>query len=66
VVLSGVIVPGILDADHLPIVFHIQDDGKTNNLSEPVETFADWEWFHSLDSDLISLRIEINSEQEVD
>jgi hypothetical protein len=61
-----VIVRDILDADHPPIVFHIQDHGKTKNLSEPVEKFADWERFHSLASDLISPRIEINSKQEAD
>jgi hypothetical protein len=33
------------------------------NLSVPVEKFTDWEWFQSLASDLISSRIETNSEE---
>jgi hypothetical protein len=34
---SDVIVPDILDSDHLPIIFHILDHVKIRNLSEPVE-----------------------------
>jgi hypothetical protein len=37
--LSGVILSDILDADHLPTVFHILDYITTKNLSEPVEKF---------------------------
>jgi hypothetical protein len=62
--LSSVAIPDILDADHPPIVFHIQDHDKTKTLFEPVEKLADWKRFHSLAYDLISPRIEINSEQE--
>jgi hypothetical protein len=58
--LSGVIVSNILDSDH------ILDHVKTKNLSEQVEKFTNWEWFQSLASVLISPRIEINSEEEVD
>jgi hypothetical protein len=45
---------------------HILDHVKTENLSEPVKKFTDWEQFQSLASDLISSRIEINSEEETD
>jgi hypothetical protein len=36
---SDVIVSDILDSDHLPIIFHIQDHVKIRNLSEPIEKF---------------------------
>jgi hypothetical protein len=58
--LSVVIIPYILDSDHLQIVFHLLDDVKTGNLSDPVDIFADWERFQSLASELISPRIRIN------
>jgi hypothetical protein len=61
-----VIVSDILDSDHLPIVFHIQDHVKISNLSEPVEKFIDCEQFQSLASELIAPRIEINSGVEAD
>jgi hypothetical protein len=63
---SDVIVSDILDSDHLPIVFHILDHVKIRNHSEPVEKFKDWERFQSLESELISSRIEINSGVEAD
>jgi hypothetical protein len=63
---SGLTVSDILDLDHLPVVFHVLDRVKTKNPSEPVEIFTDWEWFYSPASDLISPRVEINSEEEVD
>jgi hypothetical protein len=37
--MSDVTVFDILDSDHLPIIFHIQDDVKIRNLSEPIEKF---------------------------
>jgi hypothetical protein len=64
--LSCVIVSDILDSDHLPIAFHILDHVKSKNLLEPLERFTDLERFQSLACDLISLRIEINSEEEAD
>jgi hypothetical protein len=63
---SDVIVSDILDSDHLPIVFHILDHVKIRNFSEPIEKFTDLDRFQSLASDLISPRIEINSEVEAD
>jgi hypothetical protein len=45
---SDVIVSDILDSDHLPIVFYIQDHVKIRNISEPTEKFTDWNRFHSL------------------
>jgi hypothetical protein len=63
---SDAIVSDILDSDHLPIVLHILDHVKIRNLSEPIEKFADWDRFQSLVSELISPRIEINSEVEAD
>jgi hypothetical protein len=39
---------------------------KIRNLSEPVEKFTDWDRFQSLVSELISSRMEINSEVEAD
>jgi hypothetical protein len=59
--LSNVIVSDILDSDHLPIIFNILDHVRTKNFSAPTEKFRDWERFQSLASNLISLRIEINS-----
>jgi hypothetical protein len=64
--LSNVIVSDILDSNHLPIIFHILDHVTTNNVSAPLEKFTDWERFHSLASNLISPRLEINSGAEAD
>jgi hypothetical protein len=50
----------------LYIVFHILDHVKTKNPSEPVVKFTDWERFHSLASNLISPKIEINWGKEAD
>jgi hypothetical protein len=58
---SDVIVSDILDSDHLPIISQILDHVNIRNLSEPTEKFTDWDRFQSLDSELISPRIEINS-----
>jgi hypothetical protein len=57
--LSNVIVSDILDSDHLPIIFHILDHARIQNVSAPVGKFT--ERFQSLASNLISPRIEINS-----
>jgi endonuclease/exonuclease/phosphatase family metal-dependent hydrolase len=59
--LSSVAVSDILDSDHLPIIFHILDHVKINNLSEPTKKFTDWGRFQSLASDLISPRLDINT-----
>jgi hypothetical protein len=55
--LSEVIVADILDSDHLPIVFHLLDYVRTRNPLDPVDKFTDWEWFQSLDSEIISCTI---------
>jgi hypothetical protein len=64
--LSSVTVSNILDSDHLTVIFHILDHVKIRNLSEPIAKFTDWERFQSLASDLISHRLEVNTEVEVD
>jgi hypothetical protein len=64
--LSDVIVSDILYSAHLPIIFHMLDRVKIMNLLEPVEKFTDCERFQNLASELISPRIEINSEVEAD
>jgi hypothetical protein len=64
--LSKVIVSDVLDSDHLPIVFLVLDNVTTRNLSDPVEKFTDWDQFQSLAFDLVSPRIQINSEAEAD
>jgi hypothetical protein len=64
--LSEVIVSDILDSDHLPITFHLLDHVRARNLSDPVDKFTDWERFQSLASDLISSKIQMNSEEEAD
>jgi hypothetical protein len=46
-----VIVCDILDSDHLPIIFHTLDLVQIRNLSEPIETFTDWDQFQSLASE---------------
>jgi hypothetical protein len=58
--MSDAIVFVILDSDPLQIIFHILDHVKIRNLSEPIETFTDWDQFQSLASDIISPRIEFN------
>jgi hypothetical protein len=40
------------------------DHVRTRNLSDPIDEFTDWEWFQSLASELISLRMEISSGEE--
>jgi hypothetical protein len=63
---SDVIVYNILDSDHPPIIFHILNNIKIRNLSEPIEKFADWDMFQCLVSELISARIKINSGVDAD
>jgi hypothetical protein len=63
---SDVIVSDILDSDHLPVIFHTLDHVKIRNISDPIETFTDWDWFQSLASELISPKIEIISGVEAD
>jgi hypothetical protein len=43
--LSNVIVSDILDSDLLPIIFHILDHVRTENVSAPLKKFTDWERF---------------------
>jgi hypothetical protein len=64
--MSEVIVSAILDLDHLPIVFHLLDHIRTRNPSDPVDKFVDFECFQRLASELISVRIQINSGGEAD
>jgi hypothetical protein len=59
--LSDVIVSEILNSDHLPIMFHILDQVRTKQISEPLEKFTNWKRFQSLASNLLSPRVEINS-----
>jgi hypothetical protein len=63
---SEVTVSDILNSDNLPIVFHLLDHVRTRNHSGPIEKFAHWERFQRLASELISPRIQINSEEEAD
>jgi hypothetical protein len=62
---SGVILPDILASDHPPIVFHILSRVESEIFRNQSEN-SDWEGFQIISSDLISPRIKINSEQEVD
>jgi hypothetical protein len=64
--LSEVIVSGILDSSHLPIVFHLLVHIRTRNHSDPVDKFTYSERFHRLASELISPKIQIKSEKEAD
>jgi hypothetical protein len=59
--LSNIIVSDILDSDHLPIIFHILDHVRTQDVLAPIEKFTDWEQFQSIASNFISPRIKINS-----
>jgi hypothetical protein len=59
---SDVIVTDILDSE--PIIFHTLCLVKIGDLSEPIEKFIDWVRFQSLASELLSRRIEINTEVE--
>jgi hypothetical protein len=60
--LFEVTVSDILDSDYLPIAFHLLDHIRTRILSNPVN--SDWKQFQNLFSELISPRIQINSEEE--
>jgi hypothetical protein len=64
--LSDVVFSDILYSAHLPIIFHMLDRVKIMNLSELVEKLTDCKRFQNLASELISPRIEINSEVEAD
>jgi hypothetical protein len=64
--LSEDTVSDILDSDDLPVVFHLLDHIRTTNLSDSVDKFTHLERFQSLASELISPRIQINSEKEAD
>jgi hypothetical protein len=64
--LSEVIVSDILDLEHLPVIFHLLDHIRSRNLSGPVDKFTDWEQFQCLASELISPKIQINSDEEAD
>jgi hypothetical protein len=66
ITVSDVIVSDILDSDQLPIIFHILDNVKIRNLSDPIEKFTDWDRFQRIASNLISHKIEITSEVEAD
>jgi hypothetical protein len=44
------------------LLYHV----RTRNLSDPADKFTDWERFHSLASELISPRIQINLWVEAD
>jgi hypothetical protein len=46
---------------HLPILFHILDHVSTRDILAPVEIHTNWERFRSLASQLISLRIQIDT-----
>jgi hypothetical protein len=61
--LSEIMVSDILDSDHPPIIFHLLDHIGTKKLLNPVGKFTDWEWFQSLDFELISPRIKKNLEE---
>jgi hypothetical protein len=64
--ISEVNVMGILDSDHLPILFHKLDHVSTRNISAPVEIQADWERFQSLASDFISPRTQIHTFEDAE
>jgi hypothetical protein len=64
--LSEIIVSDILDLDHLPVIFHLMYPVRSRNLLDPVDKFTDWEQFHSLASQLISPKIQINAGEETD
>jgi hypothetical protein len=58
--LSEDTVSDILDSDHLPIIFHILDQVRTQNLSDLIKKFTDMEQFQSLASDLVPPGIQFN------
>jgi hypothetical protein len=58
------VVSNILDLDNVPIVFQLLDLLRTNNPSDPVDKFTDWQRFQNLTSEIISPRIQINSGTE--
>lgn len=60
------IVSVVLDSDHLPIIFHIQNHVTIKTPSDPIETFMDWEQFQSLASYVVPPKNQINSGIEAD
>jgi hypothetical protein len=64
--LSEVIVSDILNSDHLPTIFHLLDHIRSRTLFDQVDKFTDWERFQHLASELISPKIQINSEEKAD
>jgi hypothetical protein len=64
--LSEVIFSDILDSDHPPIIFHLLYRIRSRILLDPVDKFTDWKRFQRLESELISLNVLINSEEEAD
>jgi hypothetical protein len=47
-------------------IFHLLDYIRSRNLSDPVDKFTDWKRFQRLASELISPKIQTNSEEEAD
>jgi hypothetical protein len=61
---SDITVSDILDAEHLPVLFHIPDHISARDILAPVEIHADSERFRSLASEFISPRIQIDTVDE--
>jgi hypothetical protein len=64
--LSEVIVSDNMDSDKLPVVFHLLNHVRAENLWDSVGKFKYWERFQSLASESIPTIIQINSGEEVD
>jgi len=64
--LSDVTVSDVTDSDHLLIPFHILGHVIARNTLAPVEIHTDWERFHSIISDLISLRIQSDTADQAE
>jgi hypothetical protein len=62
--LSDATVSDTLESDHLPIFFHIMDHVENRKVLNRAEKLTDWERFQRLASELISPRIQINSDEE--
>jgi hypothetical protein len=63
--MSEVTVSGILDLDHLPVLFHILDHVSSREILAPDEIHTDREGFEAK-FDLISCRIQIDTSDEAE
>jgi hypothetical protein len=63
--MSEVIVTGILDSDHLPIMFNIVDPARMSEALNPVEKLRAWKSFKASSPNSLSSNIQIHNSDKV-